>query len=106
MTSRSGRSEALALLGIAQRAGAVLKGTDATRRGLRNGEVRLVIVAEDGSPAQKKKILPLAGARAVEVSTLGTRNELGGAVGRGPLTAVGITHPGFEKELRERLKRE
>ena len=106
MMGTSRRAEALALLGIAQRAGAVVKGTDATRRGLRQGEVRLVIVAEDGSATQKKKVIPLAGARDVDVRMLGTRDELGRAVGRGPLTVVGITQPGFEKELRKRLGRD
>ena len=100
---KSRRAEALALLGIAQRAGAVVKGTDATRRALRKGEVWLVVLAEDGSETQRGKVLPLAGARGVPWRTLGDRVELGAAVGSGPLTAVGVTGPGFAKELQERL---
>ena len=100
-TSR--RAEALALLGLARRAGAVVKGTDATRRSLRKGDVRLVISAEDGSETQLRKVLPLAKHQEVPVVRLGSRVELGAAVGSGPLTVVGITRASFSKEFRARL---
>jgi ribosomal protein L7Ae-like RNA K-turn-binding protein len=103
-TSR--RAEALALLGLARRAGAVVKGTDATRRALRKGEVRLVIKAEDGSEAQLRKVLPLARNQEVPAVELGSRAELGAAVGSGPLTVVGITRASFVKELRARVGRD
>jgi ribosomal protein L7Ae-like RNA K-turn-binding protein len=100
-TSR--RAEALALLGIALRAGAVVKGTDATRRALRKEEVRLVILAEDGSETQHRKILPLAKVQGVECRKVGTRAQLGAALGSGPISAVGVTGPSFSKELKRRL---
>ena len=101
-TSR--RAEALALLGIAQRAGAIVKGTDSTRRSLRKGDVRLVVLAEDGSETQRGKVIPLTRHRGVPLRTLGNRVELGAAVGSGPLTAVGVTGSSFAKELQERLE--
>ena len=103
-TSR--RAKALALLGIAQRAGAVLKGTDATRRGLRKGEARLVVLAEDGSETQRNKVLPLARAKEVPWVVFGDRAELGAAVGSGPLTVVGVTQLSFAKALAEQLGRD
>ena len=103
---RSRRAEALALLGLARRAGAVVKGTEATREALRRGEALLVLVAEDGSDAQTQKILPLAEAREVPVEVLGPRNELGGAVGSGPLTAMAVTQSSFAEQVRVRLGRE
>jgi len=103
-TSR--RAKALALLGIAQRAGAVVKGTDATRRAIRKGIVTLVLIAEDGSETQLKKVLPLAGARGVPCKRVGDRGELGAAVGSGPLTVVGVTALGFSDELQDRLGRD
>ena len=103
-TSR--RAKALAFLGIAQRAGAVVKGTDATRRAIRKGLVSLVLLAEDGSETQLKKVLPLAGARGVTCKRVGDRAELGSAVGSGPLTMVGITALGFAEELENRLGRD
>jgi ribosomal protein L7Ae-like RNA K-turn-binding protein len=103
-TSR--RAEALALLGLARRAGAVVKGTDATRKALRVGEVRLVIVAQDAAEAQRRKVLPLAEARGVSWTVAGTKEELGLAVGAGPLTAVGVTETGLAEVLQERLGRD
>ena len=100
-TSR--RAEALALLGIAQRAGAIVKGTDAARRALRKGEARLLVLAEDGSETQRRKVLPLARAKGVPWRIVGDRAELGSAVGSGPLTVVGVTGPSFAKELQKRL---
>jgi ribosomal protein L7Ae-like RNA K-turn-binding protein len=73
---------------------------------LRRGEALLVLVAEDGSDAQTQKILPLAEAREVPVEVLGSRNELGGAVGSGPLTAMAVTQSSFAEQVRVRLGRE
>ena len=106
MEERSRRIEALALLGLAQRAGAVVKGTEATRQSLRRSEALLVVLAEDGSDAQRQKILPLARARDVPVETLGTRDELGAAVGSGSITAMAVTRSSFARQLRERLGRD
>ena len=103
-TSR--RAKALALLGIAQRAGAIVKGTEAARRALRKGEARLILTAEDGSETQRRKVLALARNREVPCRELGDRNELGAAVGSGPLTVIGITGAGFAKELQQRLGRD
>jgi ribosomal protein L7Ae-like RNA K-turn-binding protein len=99
MSPSSRRAEALALLGLAQRAGAVVKGTHATRLALRRGEARLVILAEDGSRAQLDKVVPLAEARGVDCVTLGDQTALGAALGSGPLTAVAVIRSGFGKKI-------
>lgn len=103
-TSR--RAEALALLGMAQRAGALVKGTDGARRALRRGEIDLLVLAEDASRVQLDKVLALARRRGVAWRWLGNRAELGAAVGSGVLTVVGVTEPGFARELEKRLGEE
>jgi ribosomal protein L7Ae-like RNA K-turn-binding protein len=103
MKGRSRRSEALALLGLAQRAGAVVKGTDATRNALRRGIARLVILASDGSGSQQDKVLPLAIARGIPWVRLGSMSELGGALGTGPLAALAVTGSRFAGEIRKRI---
>ena len=100
-TSR--RAEALALLGIAQRAGAIVKGTDAARRSLRRGEIRLLLTAEDAAEAQLRKTVSLARAQGVACRKVGTRVELGASVGSGPLTVVGVVGNSFPEQLEERL---
>ena len=106
MKGRSRRSEALALLGLAQRAGAVVKGTDATRNALRKGVAQLVILATDGSKTQQEKVLPLALARGVTWIRLGSMDELGGALGAGPLAAVAVTGSRLAGEIRKRSGRD
>jgi ribosomal protein L7Ae-like RNA K-turn-binding protein len=99
MSGTSRRAEALAFLGLAQRAGAVVKGTEATRLALRRGDARLVILAGDGSRTQLDKVVPLAQARGVPCRTLGDRATLGAALGSGPLTAVAVTRSGFAAKI-------
>jgi ribosomal protein L7Ae-like RNA K-turn-binding protein len=103
MKGRSRRSEALALLGLAQRAGAVVKGTEATRSALRRGMARLVVLAADGSEAQQEKVLPLATARGVPWVRMGSMDELGGALGTGPLATLAVTGSRFAGEIRNRI---
>jgi ribosomal protein L7Ae-like RNA K-turn-binding protein len=106
MKRRRRTSEALALLGLARRAGAVVAGTEAVREALRKGSARLVILAEDMSGTQQEKVLPLVRARGVPWETLGSMQEVGDALGRGPLAAVAVTAEGFAGEIRKRLGRE
>ena len=57
----------LDLVGLAARAGALVHGTDATRRAVREGSVLLVLVAGDAAAGQMGKLLPLLEARGVSV---------------------------------------
>ncbi len=103
MKTGKARSEVLAFLGMARRAGNVVVGTDAVRQALRKGDVKLLILASDGSETQKKKLVPLAEARGVRWETLASSQELGAAVGAGSLTAVGVIGNEFAGELKKRL---
>ncbi len=80
-----------------------MKGTDATRGALREGRVSLLILAEDGARGQLEKVLPLAAARGVSSIELGTKAELGSALGWGPLAVLGVTREGFAREIEKRL---
>ena len=106
MTGTSRPAKALALLGLAQRAGAVVKGTDRVRQAMRRGDVRLVLFAEDGSPTQQEKVRPLARVQGIRCVTLADRGDLGAAVGSGPLATVAVTRRGFADELEVLLGRD
>lgn len=85
----------LDFLGLAARARALVSGIDAARRGVRDGDVRVVFVASDASPVQAAKLLPLAEARRVPVFTCLTQEEMGLAIGRDVASAIAITNPSF-----------
>ena len=85
------RSSALRLLGLARRAGAIAPGTEAVRRAIRDGEARLILMAQDVGSIPRV--------------TLGDRATLGSALGMAELSAVAVTQASFANRLVEELER-
>lgn len=92
------------LLGLARRARGLLIGSRETRAGLRRGEVRLVLLAGDGSARDRERLVRLAREEGVPARTVADRRELGDWVGRGPVSVVGLTEPNLASEIRSRLE--
>ncbi|MSR35342.1 MAG: hypothetical protein EXR95_01690 [Gemmatimonadetes bacterium] len=104
MENASGRARVLEMLGLAQRAGAVERGVDAARRAVREGRARLVLIAEDASAAQLKKITGLLEHRSVPCRVVGARDALGAAVGGPVLSAVAVTRREFAEPMLRHLQ--
>ena len=102
-TMETRRSSALRLLGLARRAGAVAPGTEAVRRAVRDGEALLILMAEDASSVQLKKLRTTRDDGSIPRVTLGDRATLGAAVGRSKLSAVAVTQSSFADRLVEEL---
>ena len=102
MTSQSKRS-AFALLGLARRAGALERGTGSTQRAVKDGRARLVLLAQDASQVQRDKVLKLLRHRETPRVVLGSRAELGAAVGSAPVSALAVTEAGFANQLVSQL---
>jgi len=98
---RSRMPEALRLLGLARRAGAVAPGTEAVRRAIREGEARLVLMAGDASGVQLEKIRTTLRNRPIPQVTLGDRATLGAAIGMARVAAVAVTSSSFAERLEE-----
>jgi ribosomal protein L7Ae-like RNA K-turn-binding protein len=77
----------------------VERGVDAARRAVREGRARLVLIAEDASAAQLKKITGLLEHRSVPCRVAGARDALGAAVGGAALSAVAVTRREFADPL-------
>ena len=99
--SPRGLRSVLDLLGLAARARALVAGTDSVRQAARSGEVHRVLLAADAAAAQRDKLVPLLQARAVPFHLVSTRAELGAAIGRGPVSAVGLTNQQFARRVGE-----
>jgi ribosomal protein L7Ae-like RNA K-turn-binding protein len=84
---------------MATRAGAVIPGTDRVREAARAGTLRLAVMASDASENSRGKLLPLLIARGISHVIRFERNELGAAVGRGPLSAVGVVDAALADRL-------
>ncbi len=92
------------MLGLAARAGAVIPGTDRVREAARSGSLHFVLVASDLSDNSRDKLLPLLEARQVPYAIVSDRDALGGAVGRAPLSALGITERKLAARVKEMVK--
>ena len=93
----------MALLGMARRAGALAYGTGSTRRAVKEGRARLILLATDASETQREKVMKLLRHGETPRATLGTREALGSAVGSAPVSAVAVTNNELAKELAARL---
>jgi ribosomal protein L7Ae-like RNA K-turn-binding protein len=82
----------LDLVGLSARAGALVSGTNAVRSAIRDGSVRQVILATDAAEGQRRKLIPLLDARRVPYHIGFSREELGAASGRAPVSAVGLSN--------------
>jgi ribosomal protein L7Ae-like RNA K-turn-binding protein len=102
MMERSRSAEqALRLLGLAARAGGVVPGTDRVRVAARRNELKLVLLATDASANSREKLIPLLTAREIPHPMLASRVELGAAVGRSPLSAVGLVDLSLARRIFE-----
>jgi ribosomal protein L7Ae-like RNA K-turn-binding protein len=95
---------ALRLLGLAARAGALLAGTERVRVAARAATLRFAIVAEDVSANSLDKLVPLLNARGIPYVRAFTREDLGAAVGKAPLSAIGITDETLSLRIRRELE--
>lgn len=79
------------IVGLAARAGAVTWGTERVREAVRAGEVGFVLIARDASANAKGKLVPLLEASGVPYTERFDRGSLGQAIGRSPVSAIGVT---------------
>jgi uncharacterized protein len=91
----------LDLLGLAARAGSVVVGIDRVRKAVRDGKVRRVILASDAAEGQVGKLVPLLEARRVPYHHRFDQARLGAALGRDPVSAVGISNVSLERRVAE-----
>lgn len=93
----------LRLLGLAARGGGIITGTERVRDAVRREQVPLVLVAADAAENAREKLLPLLLARKITHRVVFTRTELGAAVGRSPLSAIGVLESSLARRVRELL---
>jgi ribosomal protein L7Ae-like RNA K-turn-binding protein len=91
----------LDLLGLAARARGLAHGTDAARSAARDGKAVAALVAADASPTQTRKLIPQLESRGIPFVVCLNRSEMGGAIGRGPVSAVAITDRNFARRALE-----
>lgn len=105
MTEASSRQQTedkiLRLLGLAQRAGRLTAGLDATMAGIRRGDVKLLIIAETIGSSSKKKILRQAESCNCAVLSLRDADALARALGVRKRSIVGVKDSDFAAGIRQ-----
>jgi ribosomal protein L7Ae-like RNA K-turn-binding protein len=102
----SGVDPVLFLLGIAAKAGAVLPGTERVREAAGSSRLRYAIVAGDASENTRAKIMPALRAHGVAHAVAFDRDRLGAALGRAPLSVVGVTNESLAQRMKSLLEAE
>ncbi|BCU82057.1 YlxQ family RNA-binding protein [Polycladomyces abyssicola] len=94
----------LQLLGLAQRAGKVVTGEEAVLRAIRSGQAAAVILAEDASDNTRKRFTDKCSYYDVPLWHMGTRTELGRAIGKPERVVIALTDPGFARAMRQKAE--
>lgn len=92
------------LLGFAQRARKLVSGEQAVDVALRKGKVHLLIIASDSSDNTLRKFKAIADTHQVKWCILGTKAELGYAMGKSPRSLIGIIDANFSSSIESQIK--
>lgn len=93
------------MIGIGQRAGKLISGSQAVKSHLNRGRVKLLVIANDASPQSAQEINRLAGAKAVPVLTYGSKDDLGRLIGKSPRSALAVTDEHIARGIIEAYER-
>jgi predicted RNA-binding protein YlxR (DUF448 family)/ribosomal protein L30E len=95
----------VATIALANKAGAVVSGSDKVLDALRKGRVALLILAEDTSTESAAKFMGLAGRTGVDIFRFSLKERLGSPLGKDIRTAVALAPGHFADSLRRELIR-
>ena len=97
-------SKVLSLFGLAARAGRIASGEFQTETAVKAGTAYLVVVAEDASDNTKKLFSDKCSFYKVPVITLGTKDELGHAIGKEFRASLAVLDEGFAKAVMKKIE--
>lgn len=87
----------LSLLGLAQAGGNLVSGYNGCLAILRRGDARLVILATDASDGTSEAFRKAA--RHIPVVQLGTKDQLGAAIGKSARAVICVTNTGIAQAI-------
>lgn len=99
-------NKAYSMISLANKAGKLVTGEDAVRNSIRNGRVKLLIVAEDASDNTKKRFINSAAFYNISITIWGLKEELGNCIGKSERSVLGITDDNFSNVILEKLSAE
>jgi len=98
--------EIMSFIGLMNRAGILITGTDMVINGVRSGKVGFVLVDSKVSDNTLKKITDKCKFYNVSYIVMPAETDLGSAIGKGSRKIIGITDQNFIKALKEKLEKQ
>ena len=94
----------LSFFGLAARAGRIASGEFQTETAVKDGTAKLVVVAEDASDNTKKLFRDKCSFYKVPNITLGTKEELGHAIGKEFRASLAVLDEGFANAIMKKME--
>lgn len=95
----------LSLLGLAAKAGKIVSGEFATEKAVRAGKTFLVLAAEDASENTRKKFKDMCTYYEVPFYIIGSKEELGTAIGKEYRASLGVVDENFAVAMVKKLEK-
>ncbi|HHW67398.1 MAG: hypothetical protein PWP07_417 [Epulopiscium sp.] len=96
----------LFMLGLCQKAGKLLSGEFQCEQAIKNGSAKMVIIAEDASKNTKKLFKDKCNYRNIPLYELGSKEQLGHAIGKDQRASLAIIDENFYRKLKQLLDNE
>jgi ribosomal protein L7Ae-like RNA K-turn-binding protein len=96
-------SNSLSYVGLAHRAGKTLIGTAACEKGLKRGDIQLLLLQEGLSESTIDKFAYICSKNNVDVLTVNGYYRLGPAIGKEGIMIIGITDTGFADVIKKTI---
>lgn len=96
-------NKVLSLLGLAQKAGKIKSGEFATEKAVKTNTAYVVVVADDASDNTKKKFSNMCLYYEVPIFCFGSREDLGGAIGKEFRASLAVTDANFAKAIKKQM---
>ena len=93
------RDRVLSMISLSRAAGRIESGEFAAEKAVIEGAARLVIVSRDASDNTKKKFRDKTSYRGIPYREYGTKQELGGAIGKTERAIIALTDKGLAEAL-------
>lgn len=98
------QDKALAMIGMAQRAGKVASGEFSTEKAVKTGKAALVIVADDSSDNTKKMFSDMCRYYNVPVYFYSDKETLGHSIGKQFRASLAVLDEGFGNTIKKHLE--
>lgn len=101
--SNQADKKVLSMFGLAARAGRIASGEFQTETAVKSGTAYLVVVAGDASENTKKLFQDKCSFYKVPVVTMGTKEELGHAIGKEYRASLAVLDAGFAEAVMKKI---